>query len=183
MYVCFFLSVGYKNSKSTWAAVLKTKQHQYFFAWVGVLIDVVATGGYWSDYCYTGWRDWNWVSLLPCSHRWPPTPHPPPPPPPLLTHTLKHRDGSYKIWQLQEGLLINLECSSEGRVMAGEEEKEWLLPLNLYLSFSMAPFLPPSVFPHFSFLRRPSPVILATDYLNNHLHFPLFLLLFFPPPS
>lgn len=74
MYVFFFLPVGYKDgARLPGLLFVKTKQHQqYFFGWVGVLIDVVATGGYWSDYCYTGWRDWNWVSLLPCSHRWSP---------------------------------------------------------------------------------------------------------------
>lgn len=68
-----------------------------------------------------------------------------PPSPPA-----QQRDGSYKIWQLQEELLINLECSSDlhrGEVMAGEEKKkknqqqkkaEWLLPFNLYLSCSFS---------------------------------------------
>jgi len=178
-HVCFFFfpSVGDRNRPWPLGPLfVKTKQHQqYFFAWVGALIDVVATASYWSDYCYSGWRDWNWVSLLPCSHT-----H-------INTHTVKYRDGSYKIWQLQEGLLINLEYSSEGRVMAGEEEKEWLLPLNLYLSFSTTFFFsrPPSVSLSSSLLLfyvvHPLWLQSQTAETTSSPHFPLFLpLAFFP---
>ena len=176
MYVFFFLAVGYRDR--AWLPVLKTKQHQlYFFAWAGALIDVVVTASYWSNYCSTGWRDWNWVSLLPCSHKWSP-------PLPSYTHINKERvptrSDNYK-----RGLLINLKCSSEGRVMAGEEGKEWLLLSNLYLFLYLPLFLSSSLCLSFflTLLFSPSPVIPVTDYLNKpSSHFPLFL--FFPvPPS
>lgn len=89
------------------------------------------------------------------------------------THLLlKQRNGSYKIWQLQEGLLINLECGSQGQVMAGEEENEWLLPLSLFLSCSFAFCLSFSL--TFAFLHGPSPVIVAAHYLNNPSFFSCF---------
>ena len=97
------------------------------------------------------------IGFLLCQvHTDDPTPPPPPPHAHANTHSQTQR-CSYKIWQLQEGLLINLKCGSEGRVMAGEEEKGWLLPLNLYLSFSilLSFSLPPSVSP------SPSPLLLC----------------------
>lgn len=121
---------------------------------MGVPIDVVATGGYRGD-CYMARHEWNWVFLLPLLIESPPPP--------------QQRDGSYKIWQLQEELLINLECSSDlhpGEVMAGEKKKtttkksEWLLPFNLYLlcCFSFSSFVSLSLFSlTFAPLHPPSP--------------------------
>lgn len=108
------------------------KRHQqYFSAWVGVVIDAAATCGSWSDDC---------SAVIEIGFLFSYTDDPPiPRPPPFLLHKL--RDASYHIWQLQEGLLINVEMCSQwwlGR------RKRTDYSLSIFCSFSR------SIFAYFS---------------------------------